>query len=73
MRRFSLLICVLMLAGVAMAQSNGPAPAADQSKPLVSFDVNAMDKSVDPCTDFYHYACGNWLKNNPIPPDQPSW
>src|SRR5260370_16850574 len=32
-----------------------------------------MDKSVDPCVDLYHYSCGGWQKNNPIPPDQTSW
>ncbi len=38
-----------------------------------SLDVSAMDKSVDPCTDFYQYSCGGWEKKNPIPPDQVSW
>jgi len=36
-------------------------------------DLFAMDKTLDPCIDFYTYACGAWIKNNPIPPDQASW
>jgi len=32
-----------------------------------------MDKSVDPCVDFYAYSCDGWMKNNPIPPDQAAW
>ena len=39
----------------------------------ISFDLNAIDKTADPCTNFYQYSCGNWLKNNPIPADQSSW
>ena len=42
-------------------------------KQPISFDVKAIDKTADPCTDFYQYSCGNWQKNNPIPADQTRW
>ncbi len=40
---------------------------------IAGFDVQAIDKAVNPCENFYQYSCGTWLKNNPIPPDQSSW
>ena len=43
---------------------------AQQTKPL---DPANMDLSVKPNVDFYQYANGGWLKNNPIPADQTIW
>jgi putative endopeptidase len=38
-----------------------------------SLDVPSMDRSADPCVDFYQHSCGGWMKTNPIPPDQARW
>ena len=38
-----------------------------------SLDPAAMDRSIDPCVNFYQFSCGTWIKTNPIPSDQPSW
>jgi len=38
-----------------------------------SLDLSDLDRSVDPCEDFYKFSCGGWQKNNPIPADQARW
>ncbi|MGD0629660.1 MAG: M13 family metallopeptidase [Terracidiphilus sp.] len=38
-----------------------------------SLDVTSLDRSADPCVDFYKFSCGGWEKNNPIPADQAGW
>jgi len=49
------------------------AQQSDASKYEPALDVSSMDRTADPCVDFFHYSCGGWIKNNPIPPDQSSW
>jgi endothelin-converting enzyme/putative endopeptidase len=38
-----------------------------------SLDIKAMDRTAQPCENFYQYACGTWIKDNPIPADQARW
>jgi putative endopeptidase len=63
-----LLTCAGALA--ADSKNDAPLPTLPYTPGL---DPSSMDKTVDPCVDFYAYSCAGWQRQNPIPPDQSSW
>src|ERR1700723_246109 len=51
-------ILVFFLSGLAVAQQRN------------GFDIGSLNRSVDPCVDFYKFSCGGWQTANPLPADQ---
>jgi len=73
MRLGRIFALLLLLSTLGFAQASKEATPPPSPAKAHSFDLEAIDKTVDPCLDFYQYACGNWMKLHPIPPEYPSW
>jgi endothelin-converting enzyme/putative endopeptidase len=65
-------LCLVLAASLRVAAA--PAETPLRALPYTpGFDLAAMDRTADACVDFYQYACGGWMRDNPIPSDQASW
>jgi putative endopeptidase len=77
MRRLPICLTLLLVICFVSLANTQTTSTPQSSEPVLpyspSFDLTSIDRSVDPCVDLYHYACGRWQKKNPIPPDQTSW
>jgi putative endopeptidase len=74
---FSLTFCsvsfaLILTAVPAFCQTATPA-AAPVATELRVFDPSLIDKTVDPCENFYRFSCNGWFKRNPLPADQASY
>ena len=62
---------ILLVFSLAAWSLSGQAP--EKASGAFGFSVKNIDATANPCTNFFQYACGSWLKNNPIPADQARW
>ena len=68
-----LALAALGLGGLAATTAFGPPARPTPPQQGVGINLANIDQSVSPCEDFYHYANGSWLKNNPVPAAETRW
>jgi endothelin-converting enzyme/putative endopeptidase len=62
---------IAALGVLAATLSAGARAAPPEAGP--GLDLGDLDRNVEPCSDFYRFSCGGWLRKNPVPGDQSAW
>src|SRR5579863_9660530 len=68
MRSWMVIVAILTLGLLSLG-----AAAQDDLPQLQHFSPDEVDKTLDPCNNFFQYACSKWNKAYPIPADQVGW
>lgn len=70
MKRQNLMLALLFSAGLTTLAFN---KIIENDPTYKAIDLANFNNSIRPQDDFYEYANGNWIKNNPIPSTETSW
>ncbi|KAK5868169.1 hypothetical protein PBY51_009207 [Eleginops maclovinus] len=69
----ALLTCLLLL-GLGFSSDSGRGLCLTEACVSVAAQMGeAMDRNVDPCSDFYQFSCGGWVRKNPLPDGRSRW